>query len=73
MDGPEAAANVFPVRSASLGELARAAWEAIIEVYRTLLGRDDVLPGAIAGIQTFGELAHYQGATQHKGFGSRRI
>jgi len=42
-----------------LGELARAAWDTIVEVYRTVLGRDDVLPGAIAGIQTFGELAHY--------------
>jgi len=42
-----------------LGGLARAAWETIVEVYRTVIGRDDVLPGAIAGIQTFGELVHY--------------
>lgn len=42
-----------------LGELARAAWETIVEVYRTVLGRDELLPGVIAGIQTFGELAHY--------------
>ena len=41
------------------GQLARAAWETIVEVYRTVLGSDELLPGAIAGIQTFGELAHY--------------
>ncbi len=28
-------------------------------LYRTVLGSDELLPGAIAGIQTFGELAHY--------------
>ena len=39
-----------------LGGLARAAWETIVEVYRGVLRRDDVLPGAIAGIQTFGDL-----------------
>ena len=42
-----------------LGRLARAAWDTITEVYRTVLERDDVLPGAIAGIQTFGELVHF--------------
>ncbi len=42
-----------------LGGLTRAAWETIVEVFRSLLGRDDVLPGAIAGIQTFGELIHF--------------
>ncbi len=42
-----------------MGGLARAAWETIVEVYRSVLARDDVLPGAIAGIQTFGELVHY--------------
>ncbi len=42
-----------------LGRLARAAWETILEVYRTVLRRDDVLPGVIAGIQTFGELVHF--------------
>ncbi len=30
-----------------------------MEAFRSVLGRDDVLPGAIAGIQTFGELVHY--------------
>jgi hypothetical protein len=42
-----------------LGGLARAAWETIVEVYRGVLRRDDVLPGAIAGIQTFGDLIHF--------------
>jgi hypothetical protein len=42
-----------------LGELARLAWESILEVYRHQLGRSDVLPGMIGGIQTFGELIHF--------------
>jgi hypothetical protein len=41
-----------------LGELARAAWDTIVEVYRTVLGSDDVLTDAIAGIWTFGQFAH---------------
>jgi ribosomal protein S27E len=39
-----------------LGDLARAGWETVVEVYRSELGHDDVLPGMIAGIQTFGQL-----------------
>ncbi len=42
-----------------LGELARAAWESVVKVVRDVLGRDDVVPGLIAGIQTFGELFHF--------------
>jgi hypothetical protein len=42
-----------------LGQLARAAWMAVAEVYRQVLGRDDVIPGMVAGIQTFGQLIHY--------------
>jgi ribosomal protein S27E len=42
-----------------LGELARAAWLATVEVYRQVLGRSDVIPGMVAGIQTFGQLIHY--------------
>jgi len=42
-----------------LGGLARAAWETIVEVFRFVLGRNDVLPGAIAGVQTFGDLIHF--------------
>ncbi len=42
-----------------LGELARAAWESVVEVVRDVLGRDDLVPGLIAGIQTFGELVHF--------------
>ena len=30
-----------------------------MEVFRSVLGRDDVLPGAIVGIQTFGDVVHY--------------
>jgi hypothetical protein len=43
-----------------LGELARAVWESVVEVYRDVLGRDDRVPGLIAGIQTFGELVHFR-------------
>ena len=42
-----------------LGELARAAWQATVEVYRQVLGRSDAKPGMVAGIQTFGELIHF--------------
>jgi transposase-like protein len=42
-----------------LGELARAAWQATVEVYRRVLKRGDVTPGMVAGIQTFGELINY--------------
>jgi ribosomal protein S27E len=42
-----------------LGELARAARRATVEVYRQVLKRGDVIPGMIAGIQTFGELINY--------------
>ena len=42
-----------------LGELARAAWLTVAEVYRQVLDRDDVTPGMVAGIQTFGELIHF--------------
>ena len=44
---------------ALLGQLARVAWESVVVVYRQLLGQEDVSPGMIAGIQTFGELVHY--------------
>ena len=36
-----------------------AAWLATRDVYRQALGRNDVTPGLIAGIQTFGELIHF--------------
>jgi hypothetical protein len=42
-----------------LGGLMRLAWETISQAYREALGRDDVVPGMIAGIQTFGALAHF--------------
>ena len=42
-----------------LGKLARCAWLATRDVYRQALGRNDVTPGLIAGIQTFGELIHF--------------
>jgi hypothetical protein len=49
----------FRLDRSLLGGLARAAWETVRDVYRRTLGRDDVLPGMIAGIQTFGELVHF--------------
>ena len=42
-----------------LGDLARLAWQTVIEVYRVALARDDVVPGAAAAIQTFGQLVHW--------------
>ena len=39
-----------------LGRFAVAAWDSVIEVYRQVLQQDDVVPGMIASIQTFGEL-----------------
>jgi ribosomal protein S27E len=42
-----------------LGGLARAAWLAVAEVYRQLLGRPDVIPGMVTGSQTFGQLIHF--------------
>ena len=42
-----------------LGRLCRCAWETIVEVYRAVLDRDDVIPGMAGGIQTHGELVHY--------------
>jgi len=42
-----------------LGALARAAWECVRAETRRLLGRDEVTPGMITGIQTHGELLHW--------------
>jgi len=42
-----------------LKKLPKLAWQVIKEVYQTVLDRDDVLPGMIATVQTFGELAHW--------------
>ena len=42
-----------------LGKLASSAWTCIREEVRRLLGRDDVLPGMVAAIQTHGELLHW--------------
>ncbi|MDA7903326.1 transposase [Mariniblastus sp.] len=42
-----------------LGGLARAAWRATVEVYRQELKRGELIPGMVAGIQTFGELVHF--------------
>jgi hypothetical protein len=49
----------FRFDRALLGDMARLAWKTVLEVYRATLGRDDLLPGALAGIQTFGELIHW--------------
>lgn len=44
---------------ALLGKLSRCAWECIKAEVRRLLGRDDVVPGMIAAIQTHGTLLHW--------------
>jgi hypothetical protein len=42
-----------------LGKLSSCAWTCIQAEIRRALGRDDVHPGMIAAIQTFGELLHW--------------
>ena len=42
-----------------LGKLSAAAWTCVRDEVRRLLGRDDVLPGMAAAIQTHGELLHW--------------
>jgi len=42
-----------------LGKLCSCAWACIKAETQRLLGRDDVVPGMIAGIQTHGELLHF--------------
>ncbi|MFQ5720844.1 MAG: transposase, partial [Acidobacteriota bacterium] len=42
-----------------LGQLPRLAWQAVLEVYRAVLDRDDVVPGMVAAIHTFGQLLHH--------------
>ena len=42
-----------------LGKLSRCAWECIKAEVRRLLGRNDVVPGMIAAIQTFGQILHW--------------
>ena len=42
-----------------LKKLPKLAWEVIKEVYQKVLDREDVIPGMIAAVQTFGELAHF--------------
>ncbi|MBN4074068.1 transposase zinc-binding domain-containing protein [bacterium AH-315-E10] len=42
-----------------LNELPKLAWTIVRDVYRSILERDDLSPGMISTIQTFGELAHF--------------
>ena len=42
-----------------LNRLPSLAWQTVLEVYRAALGRDDVTPGGILAIQTFGTLIHF--------------
>ncbi|MDP6415798.1 MAG: transposase, partial [Gammaproteobacteria bacterium] len=42
-----------------LGKLCAGGWSCIKTETQRLLGRDDVVPGMIAGIQTHGELLHF--------------
>ena len=41
------------------GKLCACAWTCIQAEVRRLLGRDDVVPGMVAAIQTFGQLLHW--------------
>jgi len=42
-----------------LKRLPNLAWEVTMEVFRAVLGRDDVVPGMVAGIQTQGRLSQW--------------
>jgi hypothetical protein len=42
-----------------LAELPRLAWQTVLEVYRIVLDRKDVVPGMVAAIHTFGGLLHF--------------
>jgi hypothetical protein len=42
-----------------LAELPRLAWQTVLEVYRIVLDRKDVVPGMVAAIHTFGGLIHW--------------
>ena len=42
-----------------LGKLSSCAWTCILAEVRRLLGRDDVVAGMVAAIQTHGELLHW--------------
>ncbi len=42
-----------------LGQLCSCVWTCILAEVRRCLGRDDVLPGMVAAIQTHGELLHW--------------
>jgi hypothetical protein len=39
-----------------LSKLARCGWETVRDFLQTAVGRDDVVPGAVVAIQTFGNL-----------------
>ena len=42
-----------------LGDLARAAWETVLQFYRNERWREYIFPGMIIAIQTFGQLVHF--------------
>jgi hypothetical protein len=42
-----------------LKRLPNLAWEVTLELFRAVLGRDDVVPGMVAGIQTQGRLSQW--------------
>jgi hypothetical protein len=42
-----------------LRKLPRLAWETVLEVYQAVLGRDDIVPGMVAAIQTHGQLSNW--------------
>lgn len=42
-----------------MGRMARVAWTCVKQAFQEALGRKDVVPGMVAGIQTQGELLHW--------------
>ena len=42
-----------------LRKLPKLAWQTVLEVYCAVLGRNDVVPGMVAGIQTHGQLSNW--------------
>ena len=42
-----------------LRKLPKLAWDTVLEVTRAVLGRDDLVPGMVAGIQTHGQIANW--------------
>jgi hypothetical protein len=49
----------FRFDRALLRKLPPLAWRVVLDVHRAVIGRDDVVPGMVVGIQTHGELSNW--------------